>query len=66
MNTPNPTPMPLFLHASIDGQPVNFEDVARAVWDGEISDLSRIDVVLTQRPYLSDRELPAPDQLPRY
>lgn len=59
MDTTPATNHPLYLRALLDGIPVDFGIVAAAVRDGEIEDLSRVEVTLERRPYLSKPAVPA-------
>lgn len=64
--TPPPSPTPLHLRAYLDGRPVDYAALLAAVWDGAISDLSRVQVALAPRPYLSADDVPVPEELAGY
>ncbi len=54
------------LRAYLDGRPVDYAAMLAAVWDGAVSDLSRVEVALGRRPYLSEDAVPVPDELAGY
>lgn len=63
---PPPSAAPVHLRAYLDGRPVDYAALFAAVWDGAISDLSRVEVALARRPYLSSEDVPVPEELAGY
>lgn len=51
-----------YLRAHLDGRPVDVSSLFAAIWDGEMVDLSRVEVTLAARPYLSSEAQPVPKE----
>jgi hypothetical protein len=56
----------LHLHSYLDGRPVDCSSLLAAVWDGAITDLQRVQLILAPRPYLSHGDVPVPEELAGY
>jgi hypothetical protein len=66
MDTTDTSPAGLHLRGLLDGRPGDCAELLAAVWDGAITDLKRVELILAPRPYLSPGDVPGPEALAGY